>query len=83
MESKLLSQKGLGFELRYLEMKLQVKATAQATSRTIRSLKNSSLEGKKLSDGSSDDMIGEGEDLGFRFGVLVSDLSRFLGFESI
>ena len=44
---------------------------------------NSSLEGKKLCGGSSSDLIGEWEDLGFRFGVLVSDLGRFLGIESI
>lgn len=84
MESKLLSQKDLaGFELRYLERKLQAKATTQATSKTVRSLKNSSLEGKKLCGGSSNDLIGEEEEVGFRFGVLVSDLGLFLGIESI
>lgn len=44
---------------------------------------NSSLEGKKLCGGSSSDLIGEWEDLGFRFGGLDSDLGRFLGIESI
>lgn len=84
MESKLLSQKDLaGFELRDLARKLQVKATTQATSKTFNSLENSSLEGKKLCGGSSIDLIGEEDDLGFRFGVLVSDLGRFLGIESM
>lgn len=84
MKSESLSQKDLGSEARCLARKLQVKATAQATSKTVRSLMNSSLEGKKLCGGSSSDLIGEWEDLGFlRFGVLVSDLGRFLGIESI
>lgn len=84
MESESLSQKDLGSEPRCLARKLQVNATAQAMSNIVRSLMNSSLEGKKLCGGSSSDLIGEWEDLGFlRFGVLVSDLGRFLGIESI
>jgi hypothetical protein len=78
MGLKLLSQKDLeGFELRDLERKLQVKATAQATSKTFNSVKNSPLEGNKLCGGSSIDLIGEEEeeDLGV-LPVLVSDLGR-------
>lgn len=61
MESESLSQKGLGSESRCLARKLQVKATAQAMSKTVRSLMDSSLEGEgnKLCGGSSNDLIGE------------------------